>query len=319
MKPRILVTRRIAQPALEYLRSKTRVDLNDLERNLTRAELKRRISHKEGIIAMLSDSLDEEVLSCARNLQVVSLCASGSNNVDMAFARSRRIVITNTPEALKKAVADLAWALILACARRIPEADLETRSGRFKGWAPMYMLGRDVHGKTLGILGMGRIGMEVARRARGFDMRVQYHNRHRVLPRVERSLGARWTSFDHLVKTSDYLVILTPLTSETRHLFRTEQLRSMKRTSFLLNLGRGPVVEESALVMALKHGWIAGAGLDVYEFEPRISRALLKLPNAVLLPHVGSATVESRTRMSMEAARNLVAVLEGRKPMSSVQ
>lgn len=318
VRPRVLVTRRIAEPALKFLAKHARVDLHRFDRNMTRREMVGSIANKEGVVAMLSDPLDRAVLECAPRLRVISLCASGYNNVDLGCARERGIVVTNTPDALKQAVADLTWALILGCARRVTEGDRAMREGRFKGWAPMYMLGHDVFGKTLGILGMGRIGCQVAKRARGFGMPVLYHNRGRLPRKVEHEIEARRVPFSELVRESDYLVILAPLTPETRHRFRERELRAMKRSAYLINVGRGPIVEERALVKGLHSGWIAGAGLDVYEFEPSISRTLRRLPNVVLLPHVGSATVETRTRMSMEAAQNAVAVLEGRRPLSVV-
>ncbi|MBI2889171.1 MAG: D-glycerate dehydrogenase [Nitrospirae bacterium] len=317
MKNDVLVTRMIPEAALAYLRKHTHVDLNARDRNLTPGELRTRLRGKHGVLAMLTDRLDRAALESAPYLRVISLCAGGSNNVDLEYARTRNMVVANTPEALKQAVADLAWALILACARRIPEADREVRRGRFKGWAPLYLLGRGVHGKTLGILGMGRIGREVASRARGFKMPVIYHNRSGGHPRQDRPLNARWVPFETLVRTSDYLVLLAPLTTATHHLFSEKEFRAMKKEAFLINLSRGPVVDEAALVRALRQGWIAGAGLDVYEFEPDVHKGLLDLPNAVLLPHIGSATVETRSQMAMEAARNLVAALEGRRPLST--
>ncbi|MBI2060860.1 MAG: D-glycerate dehydrogenase [Nitrospirae bacterium] len=318
MRAKVLVTRRIAAPALDYLANYATITLHRANRNMSRRELEQAIGDKDGIVAMLSDSMDREMIGKAARLKVISLCASGSNNVDLPFARERGIVVTNTPDALKQAVADLTWALILGCARRVPDGDREMRECRFKGWAPLYMLGHDVHGKTLGIMGMGRIGCEVAKRARGFGMRVVYHNRNRLGRGVERETRAMRVSFERLVRESDFLVILAPLTPETRHRFREPEFRAMKPNAYLINVGRGPIVEERALVKALRKEWIAGAGLDVYEFEPAVGRELRRIPNAVLLPHVGSATIETRARMSMEAVQNVVAVLGGRPPISRV-
>jgi glyoxylate reductase len=238
----------------------------------------------------------------------------GYNNIDVAAAARRGVMVTNTPGVLTESTADLAMALLLAVGRRIVASDRYTREGRFQFWVPFHFLGHEVSGTTLGIAGMGRIGQAVARRARGFDMKVLYHNRTRLPADLERSLGAQWVQWDRLLSESDYLSLHVPLTSETRHLIGATELGMMKPGAFLINTARGPVVDEAALLDALRSGRIAGAGLDVYENEPELTPGLTDLDNVVLLPHVGSATVATRRRMAAMAVDNLLAGLAGREP-----
>ncbi len=257
----------------------------------------------EGAITLLRDRIDPAWMARAPRLRVIAQMTVGYENIDVAEARRRGIVVTNTPDVLTETSADCAVALMLACARGVVKWDRHVRAGRFAGWEPFGYLGRDVHGATLGIVGRGRIGRAVARRARGFGMRVRFATRRGGLDRV---LGC------------DFVSLHCPLTAATRHLIGRRELRAMKRTAFLVNTARGPVVDEKALVEALRKGWIAGAGLDVYEREPRIERGLLALDSVVLLPHVASATGVTRAAMFGLAVRNVKAVLSGRRPITPV-
>jgi glyoxylate reductase len=272
----------------------------------------------EALLCLLTDRVDATLLERAPRLRVVANAVVGYEHVDLAACRARGIVVTHTPDVLTGATADLAWALILATVRRLPQAERSLRVGDFHGWGFWDYLGGDLAGATLGIFGMGRIGRAVARRAGPFGMRVIYHSRHRRPPDEEREIGAEWVDFETLVATSDVLSLHAPLTPATRHAIGRDALRRMKPGSYLVNTARGALVDEAALAEALREGPLAGAGLDVYEHEPRITSALLELPNVVLLPHVGSATRDTRTRMAMLAARNAHAVLSGRPPLTPV-
>jgi glyoxylate reductase len=272
----------------------------------------------QGIVSLLTDRMDEELFAGARNLRVVSNVAVGYDNVDVEAATRRGIVVTNTPGVLTEATADFAWALLMAAARRIPEADRYTRSGRWTSWQPTLLLGQDVHGQTIGIVGMGRIGSAVARRALGFGMRVLYHDQFRQ-PDRESELGIEYRELEDLLRESDFVSIHTPLAAQTRHLINRERLALMKPTAVLVNTARGPVVDEQALYEALAQGRIAAAGLDVFEVEPLPADSLLLvLDNVVLAPHIASATHATRARMAELAAENCVAVLNGRRPLNPV-
>jgi len=273
-----------------------------------------RVADKEGLISMITDQIDAELLDRAPNLKIVSNLAVGYNNIDMAAATARGILVTNTPGVTTEPTADLTLGLILAVARRIVEEDKLTREGKFQYWAPMLFLGRSVAGKTLGIVGFGAIGQAVAKRARGFDMRILYHQRRRLDEAVERQLGVEYADFGRLLSESDFVSLHVPLTDKTRHLIGIQQLSQMKRSAFLINASRGPVVNEKELVEALGKGIIAGAGLDVYENEPALTPGLTNLPNVVLTPHVGSGTIEDRTRMAQIATNNLLDGLKGEMP-----
>lgn len=300
------------QPAgIDLLRqNRVDVDFHDDETSLPRAELFARIHDCDGVIVTGGDRINAELFDAAPKLKVVSCCAVGYDNVDLTEATRRKIVVTNTPDVLTDACADLTWALILGVARRVVDGDQLTRSGEWRGWSPTLLLGVDLAGKTLGIVGAGRIGTAVARRALGFSMRIVYFARN-AKPDME-ALGGKRVSFDEILRLSDFLCVHVPLTPQTRHLFGETEFRKMKPTAYFINMARGPVHDEAALVRALKEGRIAGAGLDVYEHEPEILSELVTLPNTLLLPHLGSATIETRCRMSILAAENLLAVLEGR-------
>jgi glyoxylate reductase len=287
---------------LELLRkSGANIDLHDDDAPLSHGDFLTRARDCDGLIVTGADCCDAEFFNAAPKLKVISCFAVGYDNVDLAEATRRRIVVTNTPDVLTDACADLTWALILSVARHIVAADRFARSGQWQGWSPMQMLGVDLTGKTIGIVGAGRIGMAVAKRAAGFSMRVILFSRRNT--REE---------FEALLRQSDFVSVHVPLTPETRHLFGEAEFRKMKPTAFFINMARGPVHDEAALARALRKGWIAGAGLDVYEHEPKIAPELTKRTNVVLLPHLGSATLETRTRMSILVVENLLAVLDGR-------
>jgi glyoxylate reductase len=288
------------------------------DRPATREELLEATSQADALAVTLTERVDAEVLAKAPRLKVVAVYAVGYDNVDIAAATRRGIVVTNTPDVLTETTADLAWALILAVMRRIPEADRLVRDGRWEGWAPTQLLGADVYGKTLGIIGMGRIGRAVARRAEGFGMSVLYHTRHPLQHEEEMKLHATHLPLPQVLQAADIVTIHTPLTDSTQGLIGKAELAMMRRSAYLINTARGAVVDEAALAEALEQGRLAGAGLDVYQHEPRIHPRLLALPNTVLLPHIGSATTGTRVKMGLMVADNITAVLEGRKAIHRV-
>jgi glyoxylate reductase len=272
----------------------------------------------EALLCLLTDRIDAELLDQAPRLRVVANAVVGYEHVDTAACRARGIAVTNTPDVLTEATADLTLALVLAALRGLPSDERSLRAGEFHGWGFWDYLGADPGGRTLGIYGMGRIGQAVARRAAPFGMRVIYHSRSRLSAEDEAALGAEWVDFDGLIARSDILSLHAPLTPETRHVISADVLRRMRPGSYLINTARGALVDEPALVDALRDGPLAGAGLDVYEREPALAPGLIDLPNVVLLPHIGSATRETRTRMAMLAARNAHAVLSGQPPLTPV-
>lgn len=300
---RIVTTFRLPDAALELLRPLGGVAGPDGWRDA--------LPDAEALICMLADRVDAELLDQAPKLRVVANAVVGYEHVDVAVCRARGIAVTNTPDVLTDATADLAFALILAVLRGLPSAERSLRAGGYHGWGFWDYLGADPGGRTLGIFGMGRIGRAVARRAAPFGMRVVYHSRSRLPAEEEAALGAEWVDFDGLIARSDVLSLHAPLTPETRHAIGADALRRMRPGSYLVNTARGALVDEAALVDALRDGPLAGAGLDVYEHEPALHPGLPELPNVVLLPHIGSATRETRTRMAMLAARNAHAVLTG--------
>jgi len=272
----------------------------------------------DALLCLLTDRVDQALLDRAPRLRVVANAVVGYEHVDVKACAARGIVVTNTPNVLTEATADLTWALILATVRRLPQAERSLRAGEFHGWGFWDYLGGDLTGATLGIYGMGRIGRAVARRAGGFGMRVVYHSRTPLPADDEAALAVSRVGFDELLAASDVLTLHAPATPETRHAFNADALRRMKPGSYLVNTARGPLLDEAALAEVLRDGPLAGAGLDVYEREPAIEPALLQLPNVVLLPHVGSATRDTRTGMAMLAARNAHAVLTGQPPLTPV-
>jgi glyoxylate reductase len=313
-RPAVLVTKRIPSAALIRLEASCDVDLNDAASYLTHGQLIERIQGKHGLIALMPDAVNREVIEASADLRVIAVVAVGYNNIDVVAARERGIVVTNTPDVLTGASADLTWALILDITRRISEGDRLVRSGRWQGWAFDFMLGSDLAGKQLGIVGYGRIGRAVGARARAFGMRVAF------VSRTPQAAGdAEAMPLDRLLATSDVVSLHCPLTPETKHLIDQAALARMKRSAYLINAARGPVVDEGALVWALKNWIISGAALDVYEEEPKVHPDLLTLENVVLAPHLGSATTETRTAMADLAVRNVLSVLDGQPPLTSVR
>jgi glyoxylate reductase len=313
--PEVLVTRGVPAPVLERLGGRCQPDVWEGDGVMPRAELLGRVAGKAGIIAMLTDRVDAELLDRAGpSLRVVANYAVGYDNLDLDACTARGVLATNTPDVVTEATADLAWALLLAAARRVAEGDRFLRARRPWIWGPEFMLGIEVHGKTLGVLGLGRIGRAVARRAAGFGMPVLYHAGHRLAPDAEAALGVAWRELDDLLAEADFLSIHTGLSAATRHLIGAAELRRMKPTAVLVNTARGPIVDEAALARALRDGDIGAAGLDVFEREPEVHPDLLGLDNVTIVPHLGTATVETRVAMGMTAAENLLAVLDGRRP-----
>ena len=313
----VFVTRKIPQPGLDILKAHCKtVDINPQDRVLTRAELIQSVRERDGVLCLLTDTVDDEILAAANKARIFANHAVGYNNIDIEAATERRIMVTNTPGVLTETTADLTWALILSVARRIVECDRFTRTGKFQGWGPLLMLGSEVHGKVLGIVGAGRIGTAVAKRAVGFGMTVLYNDTISNTEMV--AMGAEWVDLETLLNQSDYVTLHVPLADETRHLIGAPELSMMKTSAFLINTCRGPVVDEEALTSSLRTREIAGAGLDVYEDEPKINTGLTDLDNVVLLPHIGSGTVEARTKMATMAAENLIAGLKGEQPPNIV-
>lgn len=318
MTPAILISRTLPGEALARAGQGATVDLHGGVDPLPKPQLIARLRDKEGLICLVTDTIDGEVLASAPRLRVVANVAVGYDNIDVAAATARRIVVTNTPEVLTETTADFAWTLLTAVARRVVEADQFVRAGKFTRWELMRFLGGDVHGKTLGIFGFGRIGKAVARRARGFNMRILYHDAVRADAATERELGATFVDKTTLLRESDFVTLHVPLLPETRRLIDAADLRLMKRTAYLVNAARGPIVNEAALVEALREGWIAGAALDVYAEEPKVHPGLLSLPNVVLAPHIASASTETRVKMATLAVENCLAVLGGKPPLTPV-
>jgi glyoxylate reductase len=319
-RPRVAVLRRIPEPALEPLREQADVWVSEHERPLGPEELRDAVAGADAVVSMLHDRIDGELLDAAgRQLRCVANVAVGYDNIDVAAASERGVLVTNTPGVLTDATADLAMGLILAVTRRFGEGERVIRSREWWSWHMFFMLGTGIQGKTLGIVGLGQIGRATARRARAFGMEIAYTQRHPADPAVEEELGgARRLELGELLETADVVSLHVPLTPDTRHLINADALRRMKSSAYLVNTARGAIVDEAALAAALRGGVIAGAGLDVYENEPEVHPDLLELDNAVLLPHLGSATIETRTAMAELAARNVVAVLTGRQPPTPV-
>lgn len=317
--PKVFVTRPIPQAGLNLLkRAGLRCAISLRPEGLPRAEFLRRIRGMDGILCLLTDRFDAQAMDAAgAGLKVLSNHAVGYDNIDVPAATQRGILVANTPGVLTETTAEMAWALLFAVARRIVESDRYTRSGQFKFWNPMLFHGHDVSGKTLGIVGAGRIGSAVARMASGFSMKILYHSRSPNAA-MESKTGARKVNLPALLAQSDFISVHVPMTPQTRHLIGAKELARMKPNAILINTARGPIVDENALVQALRKKLIAGAGLDVYEREPKLARGLAALPNAVLTPHTASATVETRDKMAMLAAENLVLALRGKRPRHCV-
>jgi glyoxylate reductase len=315
---KIFVSGHLPEEVISLLKAEYEVETHEEGPPIKRERLLNSVVDKNGLLCMVTDRIDRELLDRAPKLKMIANYGVGFNNIDVAAASERGIPVSNTPDVVTEATADLTFALILATARRVAEGDRRVKEGRFGYWVPFDFLGREVSGKALGIVGMGRIGSSVARRARGFDMPLFYHNRRRLDPSVEKELGISYRDLNTLLREADFVSLHVPLTEETRHLIGPEEFEAMKPTAYLINTSRGPVVDETALVDALKKGKIAGAGLDVYENEPALAPGLGKLKNAVLLPHVGSGTWETRTNIGLKAAKNLLAGLRGERPQDCI-
>jgi glyoxylate reductase len=310
-RPRVYVTRRIPEAGLRLLADACAVSVWPGDDPPPRATLERELRDADGALTLLTDEIDAALLDACPRLRVISNFAVGYDNVDIAAATARGIIVGNTPDALTETTADLAFALLMAVARRLPEAANYARAGRWTTWGPLLMLGADIHHATLGLIGLGRIGTEMAKRARGFDMRVLYYNRHRNAAE-EQALGLEYATLDNLLAQSDFVSLHTPLTEETTHLIDAHRLGQMKRGAFLINTARGPIVETEALVAALRDGALGGAALDVTDPEPLpADHPLYSLPNALITPHIGSASRVTRDAMATQAARNLLAGLRG--------
>jgi glyoxylate reductase len=318
MSKSVLVANVLPAEALALIPKDIAVDYHDSLDALPRSELMARIRGKDGLICHILSTVDDELLAAAPTVKVVANVAVGYNNIDVAAARRRGVIVTNTPDVLTETTADFAWALLMAAARRVPEADRFVRSGQWDRWQWDLLWGADIHGKTLGVVGFGRIGRAVARRALGFNMRVLYQDAVQADAAVERDLHASRVDLETLLRESDFVSLHTPFLPETRHLMNARTLRLMKRSAILVNAARGPVVEEAALVRALQEGWIAGAALDVFEEEPKVHPGLLSLTNVVMAPHIGSASLDTRIAMATLAVRNCLAVLDGKPPITPV-
>jgi glyoxylate reductase len=314
----VLVTRKLPSSVLSKLQAAAAVDLYTGDAAIPAGELRTRVADKDALICLLTDAIDRTVLDAAPRLKVVSNVAVGYNNIDVAYAKSRGIHVTNTPDVLTESVADFTWALILAITRRLSEGERLLRRGEWKGWALDFMLGSELRGKQLGLVGLGRIGRAVAARASAFGMRVAYASRTAGASAGPGVADAESMSLDRLLLTSDVVSLHVPLTSDTRHLIDRRALTRMKRSAYLINTARGPVVDEEALAWALQQHLLAGAALDVYENEPAIHPDLLRLENVLLVPHLASGTTETRTAMADLAIENVLAVLAGRSPLTPV-
>ncbi len=310
---KVFVTRRIPQAGVDILEKYFKVEVNGEERNLSKDEIIENIKDTFGIVTMVSDKIDKEVMDSAENLKIIANYGVGINNVDIDYATRKKILFTNTPGVLTQATAELAWGLIMAVARNIVQADKFTRSGEFTGFSPTLMLGKEFYSSTIGIIGMGRIGSSIARMARyGFNMNVLYYNRSKS--EKELVVDAKRVQLDELLSVSDIVVVSAPLNSESKHLINKEKFELMKNDALFINVARGEVVDTDDLIYALENNIIGGAGLDVYENEPDFDTRLAGFKNCTLLPHIGSATVETREKMSKIVANNIVSVYKGRCP-----
>lgn len=312
-KQKILVTRAIPAEAMALLTPHFEVDYYDKHTAIPRPLLLKKIKDKAGVLCILTDKVNAELLKKAPRLKAVATYSVGFDHIDVSACTQRGVIVTNTPGVLTESTADFTWALLLSAARRVVEGDKFMRAGKYKGWDPMMLLGTDVHGKTLGIVGFGRIGQAVARRAMGFGMKVVYFDTQRIFPEVEREFGAKYVELDELLRQADFITLHTVLDKSTRHLIGAKAFALMKRSAYLVNAARGPIIDEKALVRALKTGRIRGAALDVYEQEPKMAAGLSGLPNAVIVPHLASASLETRTKMGLMAAQGLVDSLALRK------
>ena len=318
-KPKVYVTREMPERGLRIIKEKFDAEIWTDYAPPPKKTIIEKAAKVDALATLLSDKIDAEVYDAAPKLKIVAQMAVGFDNINVAEATKRGICVTNTPGVLTETTADFAWALLMATARRVVEADNYVRSGQWKvSWHPMMIQGRDIYGATLGIVGLGRIGCALAKRAQGFNMKVLYYDVIRR-PDFEKEYNIKFTDIDRLFKEADFVTINAPLTKETHHLVDEKKLKSMKKTAYLINNARGPIVDEKALYKALKEGWIAGAGLDVFEQEPTPKEnSVLQLDNVVVAPHISSASFETRSRMAEMVAENLVAFFEGKTPPNLV-
>lgn len=319
-RPKIGVTALLPPPAPEIITEHCDIETPSGKGPIERDSLLELVKDKDGLICTVSDKIDADVITSAPKLRVISTYSVGYDHINIKTATERSIYVTNTPGVLTETTADLAWALLMGIARRIPEADRYVRAGKWKiAWEPSFMVGDDIHGKTLGIVGFGRIGSAIARRAAGFKMKLLYYDVVRPPHDLEKELCLEYSSLESILRDSDFITLHVALTDKTHHLINETSFRMMKPTAYLINASRGPVVDQLALAEALKKGWIAGAGIDVYEKEPiDVDDPLLQLENVILAPHIGSASKHARSKMGEVAARNLVSVLKGEEPVSLV-
>jgi glyoxylate reductase len=319
MKPNVTVTHNFPEVALEKLRSRAEVFYNDSGNSLSPADLIDRAGKSDAMVSYLTDKVDAAVIDAGGDhLKIIANYGAGFNNIDFSYAQKKNIWVSNTPSVLHETTADLTWAMLLGIARRIVESDHFTREGKFHGWQGDMFLGGDVYGKTLGVIGCGEIGAAVARRALGFDMRVLYHQRTRLSEAEEKRLNARFVSLDELLKESDFVTLHVPLTDATKHMIGRDQLAMMKPTAYLIHAARGKVVDDQALVDALKNKSIAGAALDVFENEPALTEGMADLDNLIVLPHIGSASVATRDTMALLVVDNVFDALDGKTPRTLI-
>ncbi len=315
---KVFVTRRIPEKGLKMLEERYDVKVNPHDRVLTKEEIIEGVKGADALLCLLTDPIDREVIDAGPKLKIISNYAVGYNNIDYEYAAQKGIPVTNTPGVLTETTADLAWAILMAAARRVVEGDAFMRAGKFRGWEPMLMLGTDVYGKTIGIVGMGKIGQAVARRAKGFGMRILYHSRSKK-PEIEEETGAERVPLEILMAESDYISLHVPLTPETKNMLNADVLELMKPSAYLINTARGEVIDEPHLIEMLKKKRIRGAALDVFQGEPlNMNPELYELDNVVLAPHMGSASLETRTAMAVMAAQAIIDVLEGKEPENRV-
>jgi glyoxylate reductase len=317
-KPKIFLTRPIPPASMELLKEEVKLTYNPDDRVLSRAELIAGMAGQDGLLCTLMDGIDGELLNTNPNLKIVANYAVGYNNIDVAAATARKIPVSNTPGVLTASTADMAWALMFAIGRRVVEGDQLVRSRQWQGWGPMQLLGQDITGATLGLIGLGRIGKAMVQRAKGFDMKVIYWNRTRLTEAEETAMGITYASREDVLAQADFVSLHVALNAETTHLIGAAELALMKSTAYLINTTRGPVVDEKALVESLKTGSIGGAGLDVFEKEPMLEPELYDLPNVVIPPHLGSATIGTRTKMGNIAAENCFTACRGERPPNIV-
>lgn len=318
MKQKVFISGMIPSVAYDMLSKEFDVTMHNDLRLLTKEEIINGVKNSDALLSLLSDNIDADIIQAAPNLKIIANYGAGFNNIDLKAATARKIPVTNTPAVSTNATAELTFGLLLAIARRIVEGDQVTRSGNFTGWAPLYYLGTEVSGKTLGVIGMGNIGRAVAKRARGFDMKIIYYDKFRQSPEVEKELGLEFMTQEEVIKNADFLTLHANYSPELHHMIGEKDLAMMKPSAYLISAARGQMVDEKALLKALQNNTIKGAALDVYEFEPAITPGLEKLDNVVLCPHLGNATVETRDAMAQIAAQNIISVLKGGKPQSCV-